>query len=347
MQRARDRTNSELTAALEKAKAATPAENAGQSADAVKSTEELTKRHAKELEDLRAQLTAQHELALKKAVDAATVTAKAEAPPASADATRIAIEAAIAAHELESKANLEKEIAAAVERGRMELGMKLKVKDAQAVRLQSKVKELESQIMEWQNQGVLPVAEAATSPATTASASNPPVPTSAAAPGSVSNPSVPTPAPAPATIPATSAATTSAPSTSTAPRPSGAMTAAASTIASLPKATRGGVPTSVAGRGVGRGSGTLRAPLRGAQGIRGRGGAPSPTAATAPPPGTFSIRGASKRTREEDPTPDNDSLAKRIKPAENADESGDASAAGSASKPPVLLRRPNPQQPSS
>ena len=325
MQRARDRTNSELTAALEKAKAATPAENAGQSADAMKSTEELTKRHAEELEDLRAQLTAQHELALKKAVDAATVTAKAEAPPASADATKTAIEAAITAHELESKANLEKEIAAAVERGRMELGMKLKVKDAQTVRLQSKVKELESQIMELQKLGILPVAEVATSPTTTASALNPSVPTLALAP-------------APATTPATSAATTSAPSTSTAPRPSGAMTA---TIASLAKSKRGGVPTSIAGHGVGHGA------LRGALGKRGRGGAPPPTAATAPPEGTFSILGASKRTREEDPTPEDNSLAKRIKPAENADESGDASAAGSASKLPIQIRRPNPQQPSS
>ncbi|KAL4081208.1 hypothetical protein J3A83DRAFT_167042 [Scleroderma citrinum] len=265
LQRARDRANTELTAAVEKANAAT---SAGSTA---RSTEVLTKQHAKELEDLKVQLTAQHakelenlktqltkhETTLKEAVDAAIVVARDEAlRTSSSDPTRAAIDAAIAAHEQKSKSKHDEEIDKAVERGRMEQAAKIKVK---AATLGSSV-------------------TLATAPST-------------GAPHQRKQP------------------------------------------------MSGAVPLST-GLRRGRGTGVPR----GAAGlnIRGRGGAPSPTAITAPTQSeNLSIFGAaSKRGREEDPTSDGDSLAKRIKPAEDATGNGDAPTAGA--KPPVQLRRPQP-----
>ena len=333
LQRSRDRANTELANALEKVKAATSAENAAPS------TVELTNQHAKELEDLRAQLAAQHESALKEAVDAATMAAKAEATRAFADGpTKAAIDAAIAAHEQESKPKYNEEIEKAVDRGRMEQAAKMKIKDGQVVRLQSKVKELESRILEWEKLGLVPDPNSTSLTAPLASS------TSAA---SVSNVPLPNRPPG-ATATTIATPTSSTPSASTAPAlPAAAATAPLATSLGPRKATSGAVPLSVSGlRGRGRG-GAVGAP-RGAPGIRGRGGAPSPTVATAPAQvENFSILGAaSKRGREEDPTSDGDSLAKRIKPAESTDGNGDApTAGGSANKPPVQIRRPQGSHP--
>lgn len=325
LQRARDRANTELVNALEKAKSA---ENA------TPSTTELTN-HAKELENLRAQLAAQHESVLKDAVDAATMSAKAEATRAFADGpTKAAIDAAIATHDQESKARYNEEIAKAVERGRMEQAAKMKIKDNQVVRLQSKVKELESRIMEWEKLGLVP------DPNSTSLTAPLATPTSAA---SASN--VPVPNRPPAAAATTVATTSTIPSTSTAPALAATTTTAPQTTSLGSRSvTSGAVPLSVPGpRGRGRGGA-----VRGAPSIRGRGGALPPTVTTAPAQvGKFSILGAaSKRGREEDPTSDGDSLAKRIKPAESTDGNGDASTAGgNANKPPIQIRRPQGTHP--
>ncbi|KAI6151410.1 hypothetical protein EDD17DRAFT_1636802 [Pisolithus thermaeus] len=306
LQRARDRANTELAAAVEKAKGEMSAANAG-------NTEELVKQHAKELEDLRALLNAQYEANLKTAVDAATLAAKAEAAVASNDdVMKATIDAAIAAREREFQAKLNDEIEKAVERGRMEQSAKSKLKDAQLVRSQMKVKELEAQILEWRKAGIVPdstnTSATTTTPATTIT-------------------------PAPSTTESTTVPVSSVPSTSTSAGPV------------RKQATSGAVtlgPTETAIRGRGRGF-SIRGAQRGMS-IRGRGGAPSPTAATAPPQQQEAIQimgAASKRAREDDAVLD-DSLAKRIKPAEVATSTPGPATGSVANKPPVTIRRPQP-----
>ncbi|KAI6009008.1 hypothetical protein BKA83DRAFT_648805 [Pisolithus microcarpus] len=299
LQRARDRANTELAAAVEKAKGEMSTVNAG-------NTEELVKKHAKELEDLRALLNAQYEANLKAAVDAATLAAKAEAAVASNDdATKAAVDAAIAAREREFQTKLNDEIEKAVERGRMEQGAKSKLKDAQLVRSQLKVKELEAQILEWRKAGIVP--DSTNTPATTTT------PATTATPAASTTES--------STTPATSAGPVRKQATS------GAVTLG---------------PTEVAIRGRGRGF-SIRGAQRGMS-IRGRGGAPSPAAPTAPPQQQEVIQimgAASKRAREDDASSD-DSLAKRIKPAEAATSTPGPAGGSVANKPPVTIRRPQP-----
>lgn len=306
LQRARDRANTELAAAVEKAKGEMSTVNAG-------NTEELVKKHAKELEDLRALLNAQYEANLKAAVDAATLAAKAEAAVASNDdATKAAVDAAIAAREREFQTKLNDEIEKAVERGRMEQGAKSKLKDAQLVRSQLKVKELEAQILEWRKAGIVP--DSTNTPATTTT------PATTATPAASTTESSTTPA-------------SSIPPTSTSAGPV------------RKQATSGAVtlgPTEVAIRGRGRGF-SIRGAQRGMS-IRGRGGAPSPAAPTAPPQQQEVIQimgAASKRAREDDASSD-DSLAKRIKPAEAATSTPGPAGGSVANKPPVTIRRPQP-----
>nr|UPW42857.1 nucleoprotein MLP2 [Hypsizygus marmoreus] len=116
--------------------------------------------------------------------------------------------------------------------------------------------------------------------------------------------------------------TTAAASSSTPPAP------ASSTLPRKP--SMAGTPTAPAGAGVGRGAPrgrVLQRAMGGAVG-RGRGGAPTPTAPSAG--GGMSIMGAAGKRPRESEAPE-DSLAKRLKPAEPA-----------ASKPPVTIRRPAP-----
>ncbi|KAI6139407.1 hypothetical protein BKA82DRAFT_25515 [Pisolithus tinctorius] len=314
LQRARDRANTELAAAVEKAKSEMSAASAG-------SVEELVKRHAKELEDLRALLNAQHEANLDAAVHAATLAAKAEATVASNDdATKAAIDAAIAAREQEFQAKLNDEIEKAVERGRMEQSAKSKLKDSQLVRSQLKVKELEAQILEWKKAGIVP--DSTSTPATT---TMPATTTTPAA--SIST--VPSEA-----IPMSATESSSVPSTSVSAGPLRRQATSGAAIL---------VPPEAATRGRGRGA-SIRGGQRGIS-IKGRGGAPSPTATTAPPQqqGAIQIMGAAaKRAREDDPSSD-DSLAKRIKPAEASTSTpGLAAGTSTTNKPPITIRRPQP-----
>ncbi|KAI6016240.1 TPR/MLP1/MLP2-like protein-domain-containing protein [Pisolithus marmoratus] len=310
LHRARDRANTELAAAAEKAKNDMAVANAG-------NTEELVKRHAQELADLRALLNTQYEANLKAAVDAATLAAKAEATVASGDdATKAAIDTAIATREREFQAKLNDEIEKAVERGRMEQSAKSKLKDAQLVRSQMKVKDLEAQILEWRKAGMVP--DSTNTPATT------------------------TATPATTTTPA--ASTSTVPSQATPASTTDSSTVPASSAPVRKQPTSGAVtlgPAEAAIRGRGRGI-SIRGAQRGIS-IRGRGGAPSPTATTAPPQQQQAIQimgAAAKRAREDDASSD-DSLAKRIRPAE-AGASTPGPAAGVTNKPPVTIRRPQP-----
>jgi nucleoprotein TPR len=190
------------------------------------------------------------------------------------------------------QAKLEQEISQAVERGRMEQATKGKLKDQALVRTQTRLKELEGQVLEWRKAGLLPEA---TSPASTAGPSS----KSAVAPPNV------------ATSPVGATAKTDVgPATSTAPavvpiprKPSLATRAAATNHpnAGSPEAAHRG-----RGRGLGRGRGMA---IRGAAPASGG----VPLGPTSTPSEEVSILGAAAKRGRDDEVSD-DSLAKRLKP---------------------------------
>ncbi|THH00176.1 hypothetical protein EW026_g2304 [Hermanssonia centrifuga] len=117
------------------------------------SSTETDSRHAEELRALEERLAKKYQEELKSAVDAAKANvAKGTAGPDQ----KAAIDAAIAAREQEWKSAHEAEIAAAVESGRREAEAKNKIKDAQLVRTQAKLKVLEGQLEQLKNNGILP-----------------------------------------------------------------------------------------------------------------------------------------------------------------------------------------------
>ncbi|KAH7885445.1 hypothetical protein F5I97DRAFT_1885511 [Phlebopus sp. FC_14] len=326
LQRARERLSSEhaaaITAAVEKAKSemAPP--------DSVPATQELAKQHARELETLRAQLTEQYESRLKEAVDAAKAAPGTEATASLGDeAVKTAIDAAIAVHDKEMQVKHAEEIAAAVERGRLEQSAKTKLKDAQLVRFQAKLKEAEAQILEWRNAGLIPETATATTAVAAASPSAG-VASTSKAPVTTASPVTPT------------AASTSAP---TGPAPPATTSASAPPVRRQP--TSGAVPLGPVD-GVGRGRGVARGVRGGARGLSvrgaaaGRGGAPAVTAASASSAGVQIMGAATKRGRDDEAESD-DSLVKRLKPATESASGGGATSAGT-SKPPVPIKRPPP-----
>jgi len=251
---------------------------------AVSTNEEVEKKRAEELKALEERLRAEHkrelEAAVAKAVPGGTVE-----KPAEADT-----EAAIVAAKAEWEKAHEEEIEKAIERGRVEQQTKGRLKDAQLMRTQAKVKELEAKVLELQGSG-------------TASTSN----TTTTAPAQK---------PAPTQPPAQRPAPTQAPGQKPIPANRPQQTTTQNKLPNRPTPpTRGGGPGRVLTAALG-----------------GRGGAPT----TATPPfqntgGGVSIMGAAKRPREdaegETPVTDN-SLAKRLKPAEN--------------KPTPPIKRPPP-----
>ncbi|KDQ62646.1 hypothetical protein JAAARDRAFT_54566 [Jaapia argillacea MUCL 33604] len=279
-QRARAQQEAAVNAAIEKVKTETAVDAAV--------PDDLAKRHADELRTLEDRLKAEHKLELEQAVAKAKEAAQPEEGEATSEAV---VAAAVAAAEERLKAQHVEEIAAAVERGRMEQAAKSKLKDAQLVRSQHKVKELEAQILEWRKAGVLPEQSSAT-PAT----------------------------PAPA---ATATAPSTAPTVVTPPvrKPSMSVPAAPG---QAELATRGRGAPRGAPRGGARGGATRGAPGRGAPAAAGAHPLP-----TAPAAAGMSIMGAAgKRGREDSDVATDDSLAKRLKPAETP-----------TPKPPVTLKR--------
>lgn len=292
--------------------------------------EALVKKHAEELSALQKKLVEQHEKDLKTAVDAAVEVAKKEAPAAAASFDKQAvIDAAIAEYDAKVKAQHEAEIESAVERGRREQMTKGKLKDAQLAKAQKRVKDLEAQILEWKNTGVLPQDATVTSTPTAPVPAVPvPVATAASATAPASTQSAPAPAPQTTQAP-TSTATATTPTTQPAnalPRKPSMNTAnpAAATAArgSVPLRGRGGVPLA-------RGAAARVPPVRPSPAQQAAAAAASSQAPTAP--AGMSIMGAAnKRPREEGTTAADDSLAKRLKPSDGA------------GKGPVQIRRPAP-----
>lgn len=286
---------SAIASAIEKSKA--EFEKAG----ATDSSEE-SKRHEEELRALEEKLKAEHEEELRLAVE----NTRKEQAAVTVD-QQAAIDAAVA----DQKATLESkhavDIEAAVERGRMEGAAKTKLKDAQLVRAQKKVKELEAQALKWKEAGYIPEEEQQT-PAIPAASSSAPTAAPAAASASASTSAQTGSASVPPTVPAAVRKPGQPPTVPGAGR--GAPIARQQRGSSLPSR---GVPARPA------------APLAIA-------GASSGTTSTTDQPGTLNIMGASKRPREEQSGAGNDTLAKRLRPAE------------APSKPAVMQRRQPPQQ---
>ena len=275
-------------AAIDTAVAAVKTEN---SPAVVPTNEEAEKKHAEELKALEERLRAEHKKELEAAATKLISGGTAE-NGAGAD-----VETAVAAAKAEWEKAHEEEIEKAIERGRVEQQTKGRLKDAQLMRTQAKVKELEAKMMELQGSGAAPTSN-----------------TTATAP-------IQKPAPTQTTIhkPApTQAPQKPAPTQISSQKPVPAanklqQTAAQNKLPNRPTlATRGGGP----GRALG-----------------GRGGAPTMAGQAAQNTGGVSIMGAAKRPREdaegETPATDN-SLAKRLKPAEN--------------KPTPAIKRPPPKQ---
>ncbi|KAI0953616.1 hypothetical protein AcW1_007790 [Taiwanofungus camphoratus] len=305
-ERAAAQQEAAVTAAVEKLR------NELQSTASSPLSDELVNRHAQELRQLEERLTAQHQGELKAAVEAATAAWKESSTDTnfgSGGGQETVIATAIAAHEEKMKEQREQEIAAAVERGRMEQAVKSKVKDAQLVRTQNKLKELEAQILGWRQAGLVPEQSAGASLASSAVK----------------------------TAGATSSAVTTAKPAATA--------AVTNAQKGLPRKPSMAQPAPSA-EGTGRGRGATRGGIRGtAQGLAirgtaatGRGGAPAALSAVTSVGDTASggvsiIGAAGKRTREEGETAPDDSLAKRLKPAEGGSK-------------PVTLRRDRVPPPS-
>ncbi|KAF5382472.1 hypothetical protein D9615_003024 [Tricholomella constricta] len=177
-----------------KAKAAEDERQAEQSkSDNPAQSEEIVKKHAEELRTLEAKLAAKHQEELKAAREAAAAVAalKAKSPttPGQDNKAEVAaaVAAAIAEHEKASTAKQASEIESAIERGRMEQVAKGKLKDAQLVRAQKKVKDLEAQILEWRNAGIIPETPAVPSTPTTTAVPGPPAASTSAAATSTPN----------------------------------------------------------------------------------------------------------------------------------------------------------------
>ncbi|KAL6308319.1 hypothetical protein BKA93DRAFT_560042 [Sparassis latifolia] len=258
------------------------------------SAEETASRHVLELEELRDRLTKQHQEELKAAIEKAAAAARQEALAQNAHATsgnqNQVIRGAIAAHEAKMREHLEEEIAAAVERGRMEQAAKVKLKDSQLIKTQTRMKELEFKIKEWQDAGMIPLPDAAPAPAA---------------------PPAATPAPAAASTSAHPPPAAASTSTHPPPKPATGPTAptAASTNRTLPR--RPSMPHPADGPSRGRGRGIPRASA--GLNIRGAGRGGPPVSPTSPMDGV-SIIGASKRAREDGEASSDDSLVKRLKP---------------------------------
>jgi nucleoprotein TPR len=279
--------------------------------------DEQVKKLQEELRTTEQRLREKHQEDLKAAVEAAKKEASSAAASGVGDGT---VAAAIAAHDKEREAKLQEEIAAAVERGRMEGSSKVKLKDAQILRIQNRLKEYEAQILAWKEAGVLPQ--------------------DAKLPGPVTKPPQPNPSVANAATTSNTPAASSTPVTSNnLPRKPPVQSTSSNPAAPSagPSAASTSTPAPAAGAGRGRGvapttRGTRGLPIRGAAAGR---GAPAATAKPGQPlSGGVQIHGAANGNKRPAVEPaESDSLAKRLKPA--------AVPGG-----PVKLNRPGPPPPS-
>jgi nucleoprotein TPR len=259
------------------------------------SAAETATRHLQELKALEERLAVKHKEELENAV----ATARKELQQTDSDTDhKAAIAAAIAKHEKEFQARHEQEISQAVERGRIEQATKGKLKDQALVRAQTKLKELEAQVLEWRKAGLVPDATPPSVPPVTPTSTAGPSSKAAATPSKVTAPTAGTPAKADG-APAT---TTAPPATPVPRKPSLAATRTAVAGHQNAEGTQRG-----RGRGLGRGRGMA---IRGAAPVSGG----MPLGPTSTPSEEVSILGAAaKRSRDDGEAPE-DSLAKRLKP---------------------------------
>ena len=284
-------------AAIDTAVAAAKSENPPPT---VSTSEEVEKKHAEELKTLEDRLRTEHKKELE------TATANAVPGETAGKNTVTNVEVAVAAAKAEWEKAHEEEIEKAIERGRVEQQTKGRLKDAQLMRTQAKVKELEAKVLELQGSGAASTSNTAAAPAQKIATQAPvqkPAPTQA-----------PTLKPTPAQNPAQKPTPLQNPGQKPTPATNKPQqTAAQNRLPNRPTLTRGGGPVRALG---------------------GRGGAPTTAAPTPQSTGSgVSIMGAAKRPREdvegETPVTDN-SLAKRLKPTEN--------------KPTPPIKRPPPKQ---
>ena len=265
----------------------------------------IAKAHAAELRGLQERLVAEHHQQLTAALEAAKKELPASRGISDID-QQAAIAAAIAAHDAELESRRKVELSEAMESGRKEVEMKLRLKDSQLLRAQNKLKEKEALILGWQNAGLIPKDDKAVAHATT---TTPSAPSSSTTPATtVTTPKTATNGGTPAKPPAAKAENT----------PTAALVPVTTALS-----TRGARGGARGGRGTSRGGLNIRgaAPGREAPAVT--------TEAASPTSGGVSIMGAAgKRAREGEGTSD-DSLAKRLKPAEGASK-------------PVAIRRPPP-----
>lgn len=254
-------------AAIDTAVAAAKSENPS----TAPTNEELEKKHTEELKALEERLRTEH----NKELEAANANAAPTETTANGKETNV--EVAIAAAKAEWEKAHEEEIEKAIERGRVEQQTKGRLKDAQLMRTQAKVKELEAKIMELQGAGA-----ASTSKTTAATPSQKPAPTQPPTqkPALAQPPAQRPGLPANTNKPQQAAAQNKLPNRPTAP-------------------TRGGVPGRVLG---GRGGAPTTAPTP-----QGTSGGVSIMGAAKRP---------REDVEGETPATDN-SLVKRLKPAEN------------------------------
>lgn len=316
-----------LAEALEKANA-----NAPPSSDSVD-----MKRHIAELKAQEEKLKTEHEAEFKSRVDSAVQEALKDRPAPPSDGTftseqQAAVDTAIETY----KEELKKDIEAAVERGRKEVEMRVKLKDSQLTRAQNRVKELEMQVNDWVTKGLVilpvkqpvpPAAAASTPPTTSDPSASATTHAATASTAKSANAGLARPAAAPAKPAAPAAAVPQAGGTQARPNPATAATTAVAAPSNtvLPRRpptgtapARGGAP--VRGRGGAVRGGALRQMPQKPTGQQAAPAAASPTvASTAPsaaPPtaGGVSIIGAASKRPHDDAATGENSLAKRMKP---------------------------------
>lgn len=263
--------------------------------------EAVVTQHKQELADLEARLTQKYEAEAKTHKESA----------ANADGTPEAVENIVKERMEAFQKEHEQKLTDAIERGRREVNMKLKLKDGQLAKALAGRKELEEQIKVLKEQlnaaGI--TASAPTTSATgtiiTAVESVPSTPAKNLGATSTTLNATPTVPPAPPTTPATSAGPSTLP-----PKPP-------ATVVPVSKPTAPSQATTTSVRGAaarGRGRGMS---IRGGA-AAGRGGgvlAQVNSAAAASPSGTSILGAAAKRPREETEAapPDAQSLAKRLR----------------------------------
>jgi nucleoprotein TPR len=300
-----------IKAAVEKATSAASVSSTA-TATAGEPSANVIARHAEELRALEQRLHKEHEAALKKAVEDA-----AQGVDSAATLEKV-LQERLAEKTAELKKAHEEELAKATENGLKEGSLKMKMKDAQLIKVQTKIRQFEAKIQEWVKDGKLPGDALSTVSVAPATSSITPAAPLASAPATSAS-AAPAPKSAP-TPPAPTSASSSAPVPTSAPLPAAPVTRATA-------AARGGAPGGMprkpapataatpAGAGRGRGRGAARG-----GGVSTRGAAPNAAAAAAAAAGPagngVSIMGAAAKRPREDGEAASDSLAKRLKPAE-------------------------------